>query len=140
MPGDKVSLMPNSNPMHFKLVYEVSTGKVLGAQAIGKGNVDKRIDGIATMITMRGTLENLKDLELSYSPMLGTAKDVVNHAALVGLNLLHGRYEEVKVSQVRDLVEKDAFIIDAREKNEYQTGHLINSVNIPVSEFRQRLD
>lgn len=140
MPGDKVGLMPNSNPMHFKLVYEVPTGMVLGAQAIGKGNVDKRIDVIATMITMNGTLENLKDLELSYSPMLGTAKDVVNHAALVGLNLLHGRYEEVKVSQVRDLVEKDAFIIDAREKNEYQTGHLINSVNIPLSEFRQRLD
>src|SRR5699024_9478808 len=140
MPGDKVGLMPNSNPMHFKLIYEYPTGRILGAQSIGKGNVDKRIDVIATMITMNGTLEDLKDLELSYSPMLGTAKDVVNHAALVGLNLLQGRYKEVKVSQVRELIEEDAFIIDAREKNEYQTGHLINSINIPLSEFRQRLD
>lgn len=140
MPGDKVGLMPNSNVMHFKLVYETPTGRILGAQAIGKGNVDKRIDVIATMITMNGTLEDLKDLELTYSPMLGTAKDVVNHAALVALNQLEGRYNEVKVSQVRELVEKDAFIIDAREKNEYQAGHLINAINIPLSEFRNRLD
>ncbi|THE13405.1 pyridine nucleotide-disulfide oxidoreductase [Bacillus timonensis] len=140
MPGDKVGLMPNSNPMHFKLIYEYPTGRILGAQAIGKGNVDKRIDVIATMITMNGTLEDLKDLELSYSPMLGTAKDVVNHAALVGLNLLQGRYKEVKVSQVRELVENNAFIIDAREKGEYSAGHFKNATNIPLSEFRNRLD
>ncbi len=140
MPGDKVGQMPNSNPMHFKLVYEYPTGRILGAQAIGKGNVDKRIDVIATLITMNGTLEDLKDLELTYSPMLGTAKDVVNHAALVGLNLLQGRYKEVKVSQVRELVESNAFIIDARETGEYNAGHLKNAVNIPLSEFRQRLD
>ncbi|MCF3944483.1 FAD-dependent oxidoreductase [Oceanobacillus alkalisoli] len=140
MPADKVGLMPDSNPMHFKLVYEYPTGKILGAQAIGKGNVDKRIDIIATMLTMNGTLEDLKDLELSYSPMLGTAKDVVNHAALVALNQLEGRYQEVKVSEVRGLVENNAFIIDAREKGEFESGHLKHAVNIPLSEFRNRLD
>ena len=41
IPGDKVGLMPDSNPMHFKLLYEYPTGRILGAQAIGKGNVDK---------------------------------------------------------------------------------------------------
>ncbi|HLR09535.1 MAG TPA: FAD-dependent oxidoreductase [Bacillota bacterium] len=140
MPQDKVGLMPNSHPIHFKLIYEYPTGRILGAQAIGKGNVDKRIDVIATMIMMNGTLEDLKNLELTYSPMLGTAKDVVNHAALVGLNILHGKYAEVKVSQVRELVETNAFIIDAREKQEYEQGHLKNAVNIPLSEFRERLD
>ena len=140
MPGDKVGLMPNSNPMHFKLIYEYPTGRILGAQAIGKGNVDKRIDVIAAMIMMKGTVEDLKELELTYSPMLGTAKDVVNHAALVALNQLEGRYQEVKVSEVRKLVEKHAFIIDAREKSEFESGHLKNAVNIPLSEFRDRLN
>lgn len=139
LPSDKVSLMPDSSVMHFKLVYEVPTGRILGAQAIGKGNVDKRIDVIATMITMNGTLADLKDLELSYSPMLGTAKDVVNHAALVALNQLNGYYREVKVSQVRELVENDAFIIDAREPTEFERGHLKTAVNIPLSQFRNRL-
>ncbi|WP_217587184.1 FAD-dependent oxidoreductase [Lentibacillus saliphilus] len=140
IPGDKVGLMPESNPLHFKLLYEYPTGKILGAQAIGKGNVDKRIDVIATMITMGGTLEDLKELELCYSPMFGTAKDVVNFAALVGLNILNGDFKQVPVTQVRELVENGAYIVDVREKHEYAQGHLKNAVNIPLSEIRDRLD
>ncbi|CQR46357.1 Coenzyme A disulfide reductase [Paraliobacillus sp. PM-2] len=140
IPIDKVGIMPGSNVMHFKLLFEVPTGKILGAQAIGKGNVDKRIDVIATMIMMNGTLEDLKELELVYSPVYGTAKDVVNFAALVGLNILNGDVKQVKVSDARELVENDAFIIDAREKKEYEAGHLKTAKNIPLSEFRNRLD
>ncbi|CAM2844678.1 FAD-dependent oxidoreductase [Erysipelothrix tonsillarum] len=140
IPGDKVGLMPDSNPMHFKLIYEYPTGKLLGAQAIGKGNVDKRIDVIATMIQMGGSLEDLKEVELCYAPPFGTAKDVVNHAALVALNLLYGRFNQVPVTQVRELVESGAFIIDVREEPEFALGHLINAVNIPLSQIRDRLD
>ncbi|MGE8035039.1 FAD-dependent oxidoreductase [Lysinibacillus sp. NPDC093692] len=137
---DKVGLMPNSNPLHFKLVYEVPTGKILGAQAIGKGNADKRIDVIATMITMKGTLEDLKELELSYSPMFSTARDVVNLAALVAQNQLYGHYKQVKVDEVRGLVENNAYFLDVREINEFENGHLIHANNIPLSELRERLD
>ncbi len=140
IPGDKVGLMPDSNPMHFKLIFEVPTGRILGAQAVGKGTVDKRIDVIATMITMGGTLEDLKDLELTYAPLFGTAKDVVNFAALVGLNVLYNRFQQVPVTKTRELVENNAFIVDVREKHEFAKGHLINAINIPLSELRDRLD
>jgi NADPH-dependent 2,4-dienoyl-CoA reductase/sulfur reductase-like enzyme/rhodanese-related sulfurtransferase len=140
IPGDKVGLMPSSRPMHFKLVFEVPTGRILGAQAIGLGNVDKRIDVIATMITMGGTLEDLKELELCYSPMYGTAKDVTNFAALVGLNILNDEFKQVKVSDVRGLVESGATIFDVREADEFAAGHLKTSKNLPMSEFRNRLD
>lgn len=138
IPGDKVGLMPGNSPLHLKLIYEVPTGKIIGAQAIGKGNVDKRIDVIAAMITMDGNLEDLKELELCYAPAFSTAKDPVNHAALVALNILNGVFKQVPVYKVRELVEKDACIIDVREKNEYEAGHLNNSINIPLSELRQR--
>ena len=69
--------------MHFKLIFEVPTGRVLGAQAIGKGDANKRIDVIATAIKFGGTVEDLKDLELCYAPPFGTAKDVVNYAGYV---------------------------------------------------------
>ncbi|MFW5992147.1 MAG: FAD-dependent oxidoreductase [Halanaerobiaceae bacterium] len=140
IPGEKVGLIPGSHPLHFKLIYEYPTGKILGAQAIGKGAVDKRVDTIATLIRMGGTLEDLKELELCYAPLFGTAKDVVNHAALVALNLLNGQFEQVPVTEVRDLVENDAFIVDVRERDEYEEGHLKNAVNIPLSEFRDRVD
>jgi NADPH-dependent 2,4-dienoyl-CoA reductase/sulfur reductase-like enzyme/rhodanese-related sulfurtransferase len=138
IPGDKVGLMPDNSPFHFKLVYEVPTGKILGAQAIGKGNATKRIDVIAAMIMMGGTLEDLKELELCYAPAFSTAKDPVNHAALVALNILNGRFRQVPVYKVRELVESNAVIIDVREKDEYEAGHIKNAINIPLSELRQR--
>lgn len=139
LPADKVGIMPESHYMAFKLLFEVPTGRVLGAQAIGRGDAVRRIDVIATLITMGGTLEDLKELELCYSPVYGTAKDVVNMAALVGLNLLYGQYRQVRVDQVRELVEKGAYIIDVREKAEFEAGHLKNAVNIPLSQFRERM-
>lgn len=140
IPSDKVSLMPGSEPMHFKLIFEKPTGKILGAQAIGRGNVDKRIDVIATAIHFNATLRDLAQLELTYAPPFGTAKDIVNHAALVGLNILERKYDQVKVTEVRELVERDAFIIDVRDEEEWDEGHLINAVHIPMGEVRERLD
>ena len=139
LPADKVSIMPDSHYMAFKLLFEVPTGRILGAQAIGKGNVTRRIDVIASLLTLGGTLEDLKEIELCYSPVYGTAKDVVNMAALVGLNLLHERVRQVRVEDVRDLVENGAYIIDVREEKEYAAGHLKGSINIPLSQFRERI-
>ncbi len=135
---DKVSIMPDNSMIHFKLLFEYPTGRILGAQAIGKGNVDKRIDVIATMITMGGTLFDLKELELCYSPIYSTARDVVNIAALVGLNVLQGKFKEVPVYAARKLVEENEFILDVREEIEYMMSHIKNSVNLPLSELRQR--
>lgn len=139
IPSDKVGLMPDSSPMHFKLLYEVPTGKILGAQAIGKGDVTKRIDLISAVIKFGGTLEDLKDLELSYAPPYSTAKDVLNYAGYVGSNLLNGDFKQVNVDKVRALVEKNEFIIDVREKYEYEQGHIKGAVNIPLSELRKRI-
>lgn len=136
--SDKVGLMPDSKPLHFKLLYEVPTGKVLGAQAIGKGDATKRIDVIATVIKFNGTLDDLRDLELSYAPPFSTAKDVVNYAGYIGSNLLNGDYKQVNVDKVRELVEKGAFIVDVREKYEYKRGHIKGAVNIPLSQLRNR--
>ncbi len=137
---DKVGIMPNSSPIHLKLLFEVPTGKILGAQAIGKGDVSKRIDVIATAIKFGGTVEDLKDLELCYAPPFSTAKDVVNYAGYVGYNLLNGDFKQVNVDLVRGLVEHGAYIIDVRERGEFANGHIKDAVNIPLSELRQRIN
>lgn len=139
IPQDKVGLMPDSHPMHFKLIFDKQSERVLGAQAIGKGNVDKRIDVIATLIKMNGTIKDLKNLELAYSPMHGTAKDVVNVAGLAAENLLKGDLVQVPASKVRELVEQGAYIVDVREEKEYAAGHLNGAHNIPLSELRGRM-
>lgn len=137
--SDKVGIMPDSSMMHFKLLYEIPTGKILGAQAIGKGDVTKRIDVIATCIKFGGTLDELRDLELCYAPQFSTAKDVVNYAGYIGSNLLNKDFRQVNVDRVRELVENDSTIIDVREPIEYQQGHIKGARNIPLSELRARI-
>lgn len=140
IPGDKVGIMPGCEPLHFKLLFEIPTGKVLGAQAIGRGNVDKRMDVVATAIKFGATVDDLRDLELCYAPPFGTAKDVVNFAGYVATNLLHGEFKQVSEKDVRGLVEGGACIIDVREKGEYELSHIIGAKNIPLSEIRQRVN
>jgi rhodanese-related sulfurtransferase len=140
VPKDKVGIMPDAEELHFKLLFEKPTGRIIGGQAIGQGNVDKRIDVIASMITAKATVENLMDLELCYAPPFGTAKDVVNMAGYVASNILHKTFKHVHVEEVRGLVEKNATIIDVREKAEWDNGHIVNAIHIPLSELRQRMD
>ncbi len=138
--NDKVGLMPDAKPMHFKLLFEIPTGRILGAQAIGKGDVTKRIDIIASTIKFGGTVEDLKDLELCYAPPFSTAKDIVNYAGYVGTNLLNQEFKQVNVDKVRSLLEEGKLIIDVREPFEYENGHIKGVINVPLSELRSRLD
>jgi len=138
IPKDKVGIMPDAEELGFKVIFEKPTGRVLGAQAIGHGNVDKRIDVIATAIKFGATVENLCDLELCYAPPFGTGKDAVNFAGYVACNLLHGSFKQVSMSKVRELVENDAYILDTRETDEYKAGHIHGAKHIPLSELRDR--
>lgn len=137
---DSVSIMPNSNPMYFKLVFEVPTGKILGAQGIGKGDVARRIDVIATALSYGGTIYELKDLELCYSPPFGTAKDVVNYAGYMASNLMEDHFRHCSFNKIRELVEKKEYILDVRPRYMFEGGHVLGAINIPLGELRKRKD
>lgn len=140
LPKDRVGIMPGSTNLHYKLIHEVPTGKVLGAQAISKGDAPKRIDVAATLIKFGGTVDDLRDLELCYAPPFSAPKDAGNYAGLVAGNLLAHRFRQVHVDQVRSLVESGAYILDVRPPEMYNLGHLKTSVNIPLGQLRCRLD
>lgn len=139
-PYDKVKIMPEAAPLAFKLVYSVPEGKLLGAQAIGKGDATKRVDVIASLIHMGGTIGDLIEVEHCYAPLFSTAKDVVHMAALTAQNLLENRFKQVHIKDVRSLVESGAFILDVREAWEYELSHVKGAKNVPLSELRDRLD
>ena len=101
IPQDRVGLMPGSAPLHYKLVFQVPTGKVLGVQAISKGDAPKRVDIAATLIKFGGTVYDLRDLELCYAPPFSNPKDAGNQAGLVACNLLEGAFRQVRVQEVR---------------------------------------
>lgn len=140
IPNNNVGIMPNNSPFHFKVVYELPTGRILGAQAVSKGDASKRVDVVATLIKFNGTIEDMADLELCYAPPVSTAKDPTNMAGLVSLNLIDNRFKQVTVDKVRSLVEQKAFIVDVREEHEYALSHIKGVINIPLSVLRENLD
>lgn len=137
---DKVSIMPDCRYLAFKLLFEVPTGRLLGAQAIGGGEADKRVNAVAALISMGGTVEDLIEFEHCYAPLFATAKDVVHMAALAASNVLCGRLQQVHTSEVRSLVESGAYIVDVREADEFEAGHIKGAHNIPLSSLRENLD
>lgn len=139
-PPDHVGIMPGSSYLAVKLVFEVPTGALLGAQAIGAGDAVGRMNVIAALLRMHGKVSDLKNLNLCYSPVYSTAKDPVNQAALVAQNILDGTLRQVHVDEVRGLVESGAYILDVREAGEFAAGHLNGAHNIPLSRLRERID
>ena len=137
--NDIVGIMPGASPIFLKLLYESGSGKVLGAQAIGRGAAEKRIDVIAATIRFGGTVFDLKDLDLCYSPLYSTARDPVNQAALQATNLIEGKVRQVLFSQLRELQAGGAYLLDVREEDEYAHAHVKGAVNIPLSQLRGRI-
>ena len=91
-PGHHAGYYPGATPIHLKLLFSRKDGRILGAQAVGHEGVDKRIDVIATMIQMRGTVHDLAEAELCYAPQYGAAKDPVNVAGMMAVNVPQGRH------------------------------------------------
>ncbi len=140
IPYDRVGIMPGAKPMFFKLLYEKATGRVLGAQAVGQGNVDKRIDVVSTALRFHACIDDLKDLELCYAPAFGTARDVVNLAAMSACDQRDGLVRQVSFTEIRNLLERGEYILDVREADEFASGHIIGAVNIPLGELRERIN
>lgn len=139
-PFDRVSIMPDANVIIFKLLFERTTGQILGAQAISSGVCDKRIDVIATAIKAAMTVFDLADLELVYAPSFGTGKDAVNKVGYIASNLVAEAFKQVKFTEVYNLVRTNAQIIDIRSEADFKQLHVDGAINIPMGEVRQRLD
>ena len=131
---------PGASNMSIKVLWDKNTLRLIGAQIVGFEGVDKRMDVLSAAVRFGAKVTDLTDLELCYAPPFGTAKDVVNQVALVACNLLQKTFRQVRVDEVRGLVESEAYIIDVREENEYARGHIKTAKNIPLSQIRQRLD
>lgn len=137
-PVSHASYYPGAVPMSLKLIFN-EEGNVLGAQGVGFDGVDKRIDVIATVIRLNGTVEDLTELELSYAPPFSSAKDPVNMAGFVAQNILEGRSHVTTWSALGDLDPNDYILVDVRSEEEFGNGHVEGAINIPVDNLRSRL-
>ena len=131
---------PNAKTIVLKLLFHPTTGKIYGAQAIGEDGVDKRIDIIATAIKAGMTVQELPELEFTYAPPFGSAKDPVNMAGYVALNLMEGISESVQWYELEDKQAEGYLLLDVRNEGELKSnGRLKGAVNIPLDSLRDRM-
>ncbi|MDC7223173.1 MAG: FAD-dependent oxidoreductase [Spirochaetales bacterium] len=129
---------PDAHPLTIKIVYN-GEGKLYGAQAVGYDGVDKRIDIIAAVMGMGGTVYDLQEVEHAYAPPFSSAKDPVNIAGFTAENILTGRSSHISWKELRDLPVEERFILDVRTPDEFGLGTLAEAYNIPQQEVRSRL-
>ncbi len=138
-PGSHAGYYPGAFPISLKLIFEVPSGRILGAQAIGYDGVDKRIDVIATAIKGNLTVRDITDLELAYAPPYSSAKDPVNMAGYVATNILDGLVDIVYYHEIDKLVADGGILLDIRDAMETDMSEIEGSINIPLNELRDRL-
>lgn len=131
---------PGAQPVTLKLLFAPDSGKILGAQAAGLDGIDKRIDVLAVAQRAGLSVRDLPDLELSYAPPFGSARDVINQAGMVATNLLDGVDPVCQVEDVLAMT-SEQLLLDVRNPPELSNiGAFPNAVNIPLDQLRQRLD
>lgn len=131
---------PGATPITLKLLFNKDTGKILGAQGVGRDGVEKRIDVLATSIRYNGNINELSDLELCYAPPYGSAKDPVNILGYIGENVFGNVYKTTQWSEIDGLVKENALILDVRTEDEISLGNIKGSTFISLNQLRDKLD
>ena len=136
-PNQHVGYYPGAKQINLKLIFRKSDGRILGAQAVGEADVARRIDVIATAIQFGGTVYDLEEAELCYAPQFGGAKDPVNFAGMIASNALRG---DNPLADWGQLGSDGVCLLDVRDPDEFEEGHIPGAVNLPLNEIRNRME
>jgi NADPH-dependent 2,4-dienoyl-CoA reductase/sulfur reductase-like enzyme/peroxiredoxin family protein/TusA-related sulfurtransferase/rhodanese-related sulfurtransferase len=133
---------PGAVMLTMKLLFD-KEGKILGAQIIGEDGADKRIDVLATVMRLNGTVYDLAELELAYAPPYSSAKDPVNMLGFVAQNVLEGRVSFISYDETDRMLaeEMDGFtVLDVTEAVEREVFSISESYHIPLGQLRERME
>jgi len=133
-PNSHAGYYPGAKPIAMKVLFRKSDGRLLGAQALGEDNVDKRISALAMAIQLGATIYDLEEAELCYAPPFGSAKDPVNFAGMVAADVLRG---DMPLVHWKTAV--SGFLLDVREPTELAVENVPEALNIPIGQLRARL-
>lgn len=137
--GSHAGYYPNATNMTLKLTFDPQNGKMYGAQGVGVDGVDKRIDQIALLIKLGGTIFDLIRLEHAYAPPFSSAKDPIAIAGYVASNIISGKmpvvyWEDIKTADLEKIT-----LLDVRTTEEFSLGSIPGAINIPLDDLRNRL-
>lgn len=136
---DHASYYPEATDILLKLIFHPKTGEIYGAQGVGAKGVDKRIDSLVTAIKGQLTIFDLPELEFTYAPPFGSAKDPVNMLGYVAMNVAEGLSETIQWHELPEALAQGKILLDVRNEGELQNGAFKDALNIPLNDLRCRL-
>ena len=136
--GSHAGYYPGSKQMTIQIAFTPDEGRVLSAQIVGYDGVDKRLDILASAIKRNGTIDELTEFEHAYAPPFSSAKDPVNMAAFAAENILNRKSVVFQWNEL-DKVTANDLLLDVRTQKEYEAGRIMDAINIPVDELRERI-
>ncbi|ESV55551.1 rhodanese [Streptococcus agalactiae LMG 14747] len=136
---DHAGYYPGATDIVLKLIFSPSDGKIFGAQAVGQKGVDKRIDILATAIKAGLTIFDLPELELTYAPPFGSAKDPVNMIGYTAMNIAEGISQNIQWYQLDEELASGKILLDVRNSDEVASGQFKEFIHIPLDQLRERI-
>jgi len=135
------SYYPGSENVSVLIVFDKATGRVLGGQTAGYKGADKRLDVIATATAAKLTVHELSDIDLAYSPPIGTPNDAVNMAAYVAENMMSGFSPSITAAELENYIQgKKVAVIDVRDIFSFNKSHIKGAAHIPLELLSEHLD
>ena len=135
---DKPDYYPEFNPFSLKLIINKADKTILGLQAVGKGDVVRRVDVVSAFMQNKAKIDDLLNFEHGYAPPYSEALDPLYHLASV--------YKAVKKGFLQsnpgiDYGREDVTVLDVREPDEienkpFKAGNLIT---IPLENLRESM-
>ncbi len=139
--GDKPDYYPEAGTFTVKMVYNIDTRQVVGVQAVGPGDICRRIDSASALMQYGAGLEDFLHFEHGYAPPYSEALDPLHHLAAMALAQERG-YNFVAPSIMSD--DRPLIVLDVRETSEFEEHALPSNnhrtvVNIPLGQLRERI-
>ena len=141
--NDRAHYMPESKLLTIKLIADAHSRKVLGIQAFGEGDVAKRIDVVASVLTFGGTIDDLFDVDLSYAPPFNNPIDNAAVAANTLMNKISGKFKGISTIEAKEkLASPKTVFLDVRSPEECKAVRIASCRNvtyIPLAQLRSRM-
>lgn len=138
--SDKAHFYPTARLLIIKLVADRKTGRILGIQLVGPGEVDKRLNAVAAALAYSARVEDFSNVDMAYAPPYSPAVDNLIVTANALRNKLEGAYRGLGPLVLKQWMDKgeDVYLLDVRDPEEHQRRQMPGATLIPLDQVRQR--
>ena len=145
--ADRAHFYPDQEMMVMKMTADRRHRQVIGVEAVGPDGdaVKARVDAVAALLPHRPTVDDIANLEVSYSPPYASAMDIVNTAANALENTMDGLHVPMDAAEFTSsfLADPSTRVLDVRSSSQaepFMKAFGDRWQNIPQEELAGRLN